>query len=216
MGKVSGVYIIRHAASGKVYVGSSVDTGKRFGEHGRLLRLGNHVNPHLQAAWNLYGPEAFEFVVVDLVESRALMAAEQRVMDELRAADRRFGYNVNPASASRLGAKMTAEQCARNGAAKVGNSYRKGAVVPDETRARIAATLTGRKASPETRAKLSAIRRGKPKSPEHAAKIGAAHRGKTISEEQKAYLSSLYRGRTKAVVDGRLQWVRSEEGGLHQ
>ena len=170
-----GVYLITNRANGKVYVGSSACVPKRLYEHRRLLRNGTHRNVHLQAAWNL-APDTFDFDVLarfDTIEQA--LAHEEQMIALHRSTERERGYNVCPLpTANRLGAKLTPEQCERVGRSKRGNSFRRGAQIPDEMRERIRAKLKGRPLSAETRAKMSAVRRGVPKSPEWCAKQRAA------------------------------------------
>src|SRR5689334_10397216 len=54
---VSGIYQIRCVRTGKIYVGSAVNLRARWDFHRRALAINQHHNPHLQAAWNLYGEE---------------------------------------------------------------------------------------------------------------------------------------------------------------
>jgi hypothetical protein len=53
-GGVEGIYAIEFA-TGEVYVGSSMDVGRRWQEHERDLRAGRHRNRALQAAWAATG-----------------------------------------------------------------------------------------------------------------------------------------------------------------
>jgi group I intron endonuclease len=56
---VCGIYKIVNKATGQCYVGQSQRVKKRLKEHFRLLRWNKHTNPHLQNAYNKYGPSAF-------------------------------------------------------------------------------------------------------------------------------------------------------------
>jgi hypothetical protein len=60
-----GVFAVRFAGSGEVWVGSSAnlpssETGLRF-----MLRQGTHINRELQAAWNTHGQEGFRVEIVE-------------------------------------------------------------------------------------------------------------------------------------------------------
>jgi very-short-patch-repair endonuclease len=77
------------------------------------------------------------------------------------------------------------------------NAARAGESMSAEQRAKISASLTGKKREPftaEHRAKLGAsvskALKGKPKTPEHAAKVGAAQRGRPKSDETRAKISA--------------------------
>src|SRR5262245_61304870 len=60
-----GIYAIRNKQTGERYVGQAVDINKRWVEHTRELGGGSVGSPKLQAAWQKYGPEAFEFVILE-------------------------------------------------------------------------------------------------------------------------------------------------------
>ncbi|AWK86976.1 GIY-YIG nuclease family protein [Azospirillum thermophilum] len=67
--KVSaGVYAVRCAASGQVWVGTAPDLATIRNRLWFQLRMG--VSPHrdLQAAWTAHGPDGLAFEVVDPVE----------------------------------------------------------------------------------------------------------------------------------------------------
>lgn len=59
-----GVYCVEHKDTGRKYFGSSVRVMDRLLRHKRMLRAGTHHSPHLQAAFNKYGENSFDFKVV--------------------------------------------------------------------------------------------------------------------------------------------------------
>src|SRR3989304_1436717 len=63
--KISGIYKIINKTNGKYYVGSSNDIIGRWFTHKSQLNRNNHCNPHLQRAWNKYGKDNFEFIIVE-------------------------------------------------------------------------------------------------------------------------------------------------------
>ena len=119
-----GVYVIRNKATGTRYFGSSKRLRARLRDHRTDLVAGRHANPPLQAAWNKYGPGAFEFLVIELTTSRdAALAREQFYMDHvldkynitfLAHSPARRGYKpsrlaVERASAARRGKPLSPE-----------------------------------------------------------------------------------------------------------
>lgn len=62
--KNSGIYAFKNVMNNKMYIGSSVDIYHRKRQHLSKLRRNLHHNLHLQRAWNLYGEETFEFIVL--------------------------------------------------------------------------------------------------------------------------------------------------------
>lgn len=188
--KAPGIYLIRNSATGKVYVGSARSLYRRIYEHRRLLRNGGHGNSVLQASWASHGEEAFSFEVLELAKDgsdECLLPMEQKHLDAARESG--DVYNLCPITGTRRGARMPPEAVASIAALKRGNKYRKGAVIPQEMRDRIAEKLKGRKASEETKAKLSEIRRGRPKSEEWKRMMSEKFKGrqqKPHTPEQRA------------------------------
>lgn len=77
------IYKIRNVINDHYYVGSTVDSRKRFWAHRKDLRNGNHACIHLQRAWNKYGEDCFRFEIVAQYENRSeLYPAEQKWLDE--------------------------------------------------------------------------------------------------------------------------------------
>lgn len=79
----SGIYAIVNTLTQDRYIGSSGDIAMRHKQHKGLLRQGKHYARLLQEAWNSYGEEAFEFVILEVVpDIHLLEAVEQRYLDE--------------------------------------------------------------------------------------------------------------------------------------
>jgi group I intron endonuclease len=89
-----GVYQIKCTSNGKIYIGSAVDLHNRCEQHRRSLRRGDHGNAHLQAAWNMYGEENFEFTVMEFTQRSDLLRAEQDWLDKTQAYTRGVGFNI--------------------------------------------------------------------------------------------------------------------------
>lgn len=105
-----GIYAITHKATGRAYIGSAVDIDARWRTHRSDLRLNRHYSHWLQAAWNKYGEEAFELVIIEAVpELEKLVLREQGWIDIYRAA--KLAYNLRPIANSNLGTKRTKETC---------------------------------------------------------------------------------------------------------
>lgn len=64
MDKITGVYIILNKITNKFYVGHSVDIYRRFNSHKSYLRNNKHHSIYLQRAWNKYGEDNFEFIII--------------------------------------------------------------------------------------------------------------------------------------------------------
>lgn len=99
MQKYAEIYLIRNLITNKVYVGSSIHAPKRMRGHSRVLILGKHGNRYLQNAWRKYGAENFTFEIVEKCIAADRREREQWWIDQLRAVEKEFGYNLaNPVS----------------------------------------------------------------------------------------------------------------------
>lgn len=79
---ISGIYLIICIKNGKYYTGSSYDMHDRKNEHLRELRGKYHGNPHLQAAFDVYGENSFIFLILEEGISREnLLKVEQTYLD---------------------------------------------------------------------------------------------------------------------------------------
>lgn len=126
-----GVYVITNSVNNKRYYGSSVNCLIRRRSHFGHLRRGDHNNSHLQRAWNKHGESAFSFSVVEYVPEEKLKSTEQIYIDQNVG-----GYNIEP-HAEKSGGRRS-----------------------EETRSKIAKTLTGYKRSAEEVEKSRASRSG--------------------------------------------------------
>lgn len=202
--KTSGIYLIRHRESGKCYVGSSVNCESRFYQHKSLLRLGRHRNPILQAAWNKYGPDAFDFELLESVPVETLIAREQWHMDQRQP----NVFNVGTAVDCPVRGQRRKASPSHHAALIVANRKRVGWRHTDTVKAILSAANKGRKRSQEHR---DAIRR---------AQMGNTHRlGKTLPPEIVARIAAKNTGRKntpetiakmKAARQAYLQRVRTE------
>jgi group I intron endonuclease len=212
------IYKIRNVVNQHYYVGSTVDSRKRFWEHRKDLRLGRHVCIRLQRAWDKYGEDCFKFEIVEQLEGRdLLLPAEQKWLDEHYGAE--YCYNTSASADTPMRdatPEMRAHLSAKAKAWHEANEHpRLGVHHDEETLMRMSESRKGKHAgtdhyrygqtvSPEVRAKISAAQKGVPKapgrkvSPEGMAKIraniaaGRSHRhweGRQHSEESRAKMS---------------------------
>lgn len=79
--KRSGIYIITNLVNGKRYIGSTCDLYARLCDHLFLLRHQNCHNAHLQASWNKYGEDAFDYGVLEYCEAEDRFVREQYYID---------------------------------------------------------------------------------------------------------------------------------------
>jgi len=164
----SGVYKITNKQNDFVYFGQASQLATRAMQHERKLKQGKHGNCHLQAAWNLYGSDAFEFEVIGVYPDKTERdAAEQALITKFYGKKcYNMAKNVKPQS------QYPRKQYKRP----------KGYKLSEETRAAISAGHKGKKRkpfTPEHCAAISASKKNKLRSPEwgiaHSIKLKAAH-----------------------------------------
>lgn len=210
------IYKIRNVVNNKFYVGSTVDSRKRFWEHRKDLRMGRHTAIALQRAWDKYGEDCFKFEIVEQLNSKEeLYPAEQRWLDEHFGKDYCYNCspnadtpmrnatpemrahqalktkqwhenNVHPRQGTTHAPESIERMVANNRAPKGSDHYRYGKTVSEETRKKIGDTQRGKKKAP-----------GRTISPEGMAKIRAAAEaghyshweGRKHSEESKLKMS---------------------------
>lgn len=147
----SGIYQIVNKLNGKIYVGSAINLNNRFSSHVSKLFKNKHVNVYLQRAWNKYGKEAFEFLILEYVDDKAkLTTKEQNWIDWLKSSDPDYGYNIRKIANSNLGLKYPASVGEKVRKANLGKIHsverrlknseaNKGHIVTKETKSKIGA-----------------------------------------------------------------------------
>lgn len=106
---ICGVYQIKNLTTDKVYIGSSSDIRRRWQCHRDTLRKGTSRTPYLQHAWNKYGLDDFEFIILETTDIDTLLLREQHWIDTLQSANPAYGYNLLPTAGNNRGHKASAE-----------------------------------------------------------------------------------------------------------
>ncbi len=136
--KQIGIYRITNKVNGKSYIGKTgMNFGDRWDSHRSLLAAGKHTNPYLQNAWQKYGQDNFEFVIVEVVDTpEDLNGLEKMYIEMYRTAG--LSYNIHDGGDGGLNlGKHLSEETKR----KIGSKNR--------------INMTGKKATRETRDKMS-------------------------------------------------------------
>jgi group I intron endonuclease len=69
-----GIYAITNRINGRVYVGkASKNVHKRWTAHRGALNSNRHHCTLLQSDWNMYGPETFEFTLIESVPEQPFL-----------------------------------------------------------------------------------------------------------------------------------------------
>ena len=132
-----GIYGIKNLINGKIYIGKTgMNFGDRWDSHRSLLNSGKHDNPHLQRAWDQYGQNNFEFIVIEDCNVDDLSDREKYYIKLYK--DMGLAYNIHDGG---------------------DEGYNLGKHLSDETKRKIGEKNRinglGRKASDETKLKMS-------------------------------------------------------------
>lgn len=134
--KLSGVYKWTHKKSGKFYIGSSVDLGRRFSCYYSYIYLSKHSkNSFIYKSLLKYGYSAFSLEILEYCNKDILIKREQFYIDTLKPE-----YNLLNKAGSRLGFKTS-----------------------ELTKLKISKSLVGFKASKNTKEKLKLAKLGVPR-----------------------------------------------------
>lgn len=171
---MTGIYCIYNLVNRKCYVGQAVDIEKRWKQHRQKLNSGKHYNAHLQRAWNQYGENSFQFMVLEYCTEDKLNELEVQYIDECDAYEN--GYNMT-----------------------MGGEGTRGFYHTEEHKQYISRLLTGRVFSEETREKMSKAAHQRPYIMTEARlqgfkKLSIAMKGKTFSPEHCQHISDAKKG----------------------
>lgn len=147
-GPICGIYLIRHRATGKAYVGQSIHVTKRWADH---RTAGGDT--HLARAIRRHGPDAFDFEILVTCPRADLNDLEAYFIDQCRTLSPR-GYNL--LSGGGQGQEVTAEVREKLSESRKNSEAYKAAT-----------------SSPEHKAKLSEAQKASEASREHLARLHA-------------------------------------------
>jgi len=89
-----GIYSITNSVNKKRYIGQSINIIERWRYHKKVLRKNVHNNAHLQKAWNLFGENSFEFIVLEECSKEDLSKLEKKWSDYYNTENTKCGYNI--------------------------------------------------------------------------------------------------------------------------
>lgn len=104
-----GVYAIRCAANGKIFIGSAMNVPGKLNSHKFTLDYGSHINKELQKDYTAFGNAQFSFEMIDTLEPKEdpaysytedLKTLEGLWLEKLQPYDDR-GYNTPPKEKNR-------------------------------------------------------------------------------------------------------------------
>lgn len=172
----SGIYAIKNKMNNKMYIGQSVNVNKRKSYHLWLLRNNSHFNPKLQNAFNKYGEENFEFVILEKCNKEELDDKEIEYINRYNTTNN--GYNICEGGEGSLGRTLS-----------------------EETKQKISNANTGRKQDEVAKKRKSEAMKELWKTAEYRKKMKQRpkpkpwNKGRRLTEEEKKHLSEKLKGR---------------------
>ena len=189
-----GIYMIKNVVTGDFYVGQSAHLRQRKASHFSDFRKQKHGNPHMQNAYNKYGPDKFIFSTFLLCEPFELTYYEQALVDKLNPQ-----YNIRRECVnSPLGTKRTLEDRKKLSESHSGEK----------------AYWLGKHHSLESRAKMSATRKGVPThlhTQEEKDKIAKANTGVVFTQDRRDKIAKARTGH-KASPEAIRHFIESNIG----
>ncbi len=155
-----GCYVIEHVATGKKYVGSSVNLSGRINGNLNYLEHGKHKNKNLQEAFN-NDPKVEVFVKPTKTEEEARQL-EQQIVDELLPSGNLCNIAVVDVTKTRVGVLLT-----------------------DKHKSALLEGSLGKTRSPESRKRMSESHLGKKLPEEHKHKLSEVHKQRLSTPEGK-------------------------------
>jgi group I intron endonuclease len=209
---VSGVYCAIHRETGKCYVGSSTDMGRRMAQHTRYAKKG--VGCHFHRELARLGSDSFDFEVLSRCEKWNLLDTEKLFITLLGSVgsggfnlvrDPREGYTGLVFRAGWSHSSETKEKIRlahlgmRQGSAAISKirAARATQVFSKESILKASASNFGAKRTDEAKLKMRLAQLGKKASPESKQKMRLAKVGKTASEEARKNMSLAQSARRK-------------------
>lgn len=196
----SGIYEIVNLVNGKRYVGSALNLRQRWQGHRSRLRQQKHHSAHLQAAWNKYGEDSFDFRVLERCGRDELLDREQHHID--------IGchYNKSPTAGSPLGVKHSDQTRQRM------SESRRGKPKAEAHVAKMSKGATQQWRDPAVREKMSAAIKAN-----WAKRKAEGYRHPPLTEEQRKRMSEAIKAsytpelRARRSADNKARWERWRE-----
>lgn len=189
MPNVCGIYLLRNTVNGKLYVGQSVHTGRRWHEHKKSAARGD--KSPLYDSIRKHGRDAFEFVVLEVCDPLQLDEREAYWFSAYDVRNPANGYNLLPAGQN-------------------------GRVMDAATRERLSECMRGRKSTPETIEKIRAASTGRTHSAATKHKQALAHIGRVVSPQTGQKISQALRERWATLSEEeKAEHAKARSGHTH-
>lgn len=212
-----GIYAIKNKINNKMYIGKSVNVNKRKSYHLWLLRNNSHFNPKLQNAFNKYGEENLEFVILEKCNKDELDDKEIKYINRYNTTNN--GYNICEGGEGSLGRTLSGETKQKISNANTG---RKQDEVAKKRKSEIMKELwetAEYRKKMKQRPKPKPWNKGRRHTEEEKKHLSEKLKGRRITEEHKKKLHELYKGEKsltaklteQQVIEIRLRFLKGEK-----
>jgi group I intron endonuclease len=191
-----GIYGIHCKSNDKWYIGESININQRMMQHKANLRSNYHDNNYLQSAWNKYGEEEFEFIILeahDIADKTYLFERESYWMGRCGYPSPNSCFNLKEAGIYSPYPIKLKQKISESLKGKKSNTL--GKKHSEESKRKMSEAKKGTKLSDETKHKISNIKRGQPVSPECREKISNTLKGHSVCNETRQKLSKSHKGK---------------------
>lgn len=213
----SGIYAIKNKMNNKMYIGQSVNVNKRKSYHLWLLRNNSHFNPKLQNAFNKYGEENFEFVILEKCNKEELDDKEIEYISRYNTTNN--GYNICEGGGGSLGRTLSEETKQKISNANIG---RKQDEIAKKRKSKAMKELwktAEYRKKMKQRPKPKPWNKGRRLTEEEKKHLSEKLKGRRITEEHKKKLHELYKGEKsltaklteQQVIEIRLRFLKGEK-----
>lgn len=204
------IYSINNITNTKRYIGKSQFFITRMNDHLRHLRKNNHVNKHLQRAWNKYSESNFTIEILEFVKDKEKLNEREIYWIQYHdSSNPKSGYNKTIGGDGGNSNEETRKKISE----KV-----KGVNHPFYGKKGHLAAHYGKQHTDEAREKIRIGNLGKTISRETRKKIGDALKGRKLTEETKMKISLALTGENnpfygkKHTEESKLKMSKSHEG----
>lgn len=160
-----------------------------------MLRCNRHENSHLQNAWNKYGGEKFEFVIIQQFDPttkvETVLSEEQKLLDEHYGKD----YCYNQSSSARMDNEQARKLLSEKMKGKKNPMFGKTHSV--ESRKKISESAKKRKWTDEQKKKIGMWAKGRIHSKETKEKLRLINVGRLHTTETKKKMKEIHKNRIR-------------------
>ena len=182
--------MIKNNENNKSYIGQSIDIKNRWMRHKSELNNNNHINNHLQFAWNKYGEDCFSFIILEECPIESLDEREIFYIEKFNSRNEEIGYNI-----ALGGNQISQDERVSNAISKAQKNNFSDPIKGKVLREKLSLVTKGKRLSCSHINKLKDINSKRIRSAEERAKLSNSLKGHYVSENTKKKIGNKARER---------------------